>query len=247
MSVLLAVNPAAPQPLQTGVVNLHRIVPLMPIHQPAHNWVEKASDGVIRTTSHPAVYYPFITALDSVADSKNGAYQAGSVSNSLVKSYAYRQSVIQLAKAENSFLKNHPWALEWVNNHPWLGGAVMSALVIGPSMLLSEGAGIFAKPVAKKVETFAWQHLKGTAVGSVLQQLWKGVLKVFGNVYVMGGLLAVLIGALVVRMIRSTREAIQFKRSYQQARQKYDVKQVDPLTLRYAVMMAKLQPQTVGM
>jgi hypothetical protein len=243
MAVLLTVNPAAPQPLQTEAVNLHRIVPLMPIRQPAHNWVGRASDGVIHTVGHPAVYYPLTTVLDSVADSKNGQYQAGSASSSLVKSYAYRQSVIQLAKAENSFLKNHPWALEWVNNHPWLGGAVMSALVIGPSMVLSEGAGFFAKPVAKKVETFAWQHLKGTAAGSGLQQLWKGVYKVFGNVYVLSGIFALVMGALIVRIIRSTREAMQFKRSYQQARQKYDVKQVDPLTLRYAVMMAKLQPE----
>ena len=238
-------SPRAQQRVQqpSSETSSPRLVPLVSIRQPAHNWAEKASDGVIHTVGRPAVYYPLMTVLDSVAESKNGAYQAGSASSSLIKSYAYRQSAIQLAKAENRFLQNHPWALEWVNNHPWLGGALMTGLVLGPSLLISEGAGLFSKPIAKAVETFAWKHLKGTKVGNGLQQLWKGVFKVFGNVYVLGGMFALLMGALIVRGIRNIREAYSFKQAYQHARKTHDIHQVDPLTLRYAVMMSKLQPQ----
>jgi hypothetical protein len=219
------------------------MVPLLSTRQPARNWAEKAADGVVHTVAAPAVWYPLNTALYAVGQSKNGKYQAGSASTGLVKALAYRQSAIQLAKAENRFLKNHPKALEWVNNHPWLGGALLTAGVVLPSFLISDGAALLAGPLAKKAETAAWKHLKGTAVGNVLQQVWKGVFKVLGNVYVLSGILVVLLGSMIIRGLRNIRESRDFKQSYQQARKTYDIKQVDPLTLRYAVMMAKLQPQ----
>ncbi len=186
MVALSFVDASSPKVQHPSVENApKRLVPLVSLRQPAHNWAEKASDGVIHTVSAPAVWYPLNTALYAVGQSRNGTYDVGSASTGFLKSLAYRQSVIQLAKAENRFLKNHPKVLEWVNNNPWWGGTLLSALVVLPSFLISDGAALLSKPVAKKVETFAWQHLKGTAVGNGLQQVWKGVFKVLGNVYVL--------------------------------------------------------------
>ncbi len=242
MVALSFVETSIPKVQHPSVENTpKRPVPLMSLRQPAHNWMEKGADGV--TTGLSRGYYPIMMALDSVAESKNGVYQTGSASTSLVRSYAYRQSVMQLAKAEGRFLKNHPKVLEWVNNHPWWGGVVMTTLVLGPSLLVSEGAGLLSAPLAKKVESFVWKHIKGTWAGRVLQTLWKRVYSTLKNKYVLMTLLAILLGTGIVRAIRHIREARDFKRAYQAARKEYPMGKVDPLTLRYAVMMAKLKPQ----
>lgn len=187
-------------------------------------------------------YFPHIQASTAALYTKGPAHvkiRAGAQAG--VDAIIFQFLVRKMAQFQRWLQQKSPWLAEQTNKHPILSGLLGGGLTYGVAEL---GSGWGTKKIFGLFQGRETGWIKSGLDGMRRNSIGRGVLDAFGAVdkfmnkrAVKLGLGAAFIGLFVGVFAKAIKDRRRFKREYKQARQQYTRQDVDPLTLRMAILM----------
>ena len=198
--------------------------------------------GVEKGARFVSDYFPHIQASTAALYTKGPAHvkiQAGAKAG--VDAIIFQFLVKKMAKFQRWLQEKSPWLAEQTNKHPIMAGLLGGGLSYGVAEF---GAGWGTKKLFGLLggRESQWiqsglNAMRRHAIGRKVLQAGSTVNKFMNKRVVKLGLLGAFVALFVGVFAKAIKDRVRFKRQYKQARQQYTKHDVDPLTLRAAILM----------
>lgn len=221
-------------------------------YAPEAGW-ERAVEGGNRFVSN---YFPHIQASTAALYTRGPAeYKLRAGAKAGAEAIVFQFLVRKMTQFNLWLQEKSPWLAERVNKNPIISGILM----FGTTYFGAEYGSVYAVKKGSQLLTrffgqnFDLKLFRNGIEAMKRNRIGRGILKgasAFNKFMtkpaVMIGLGVAVTALLVGTFAKAVKDRMRFKREYKQARQQYTRKQVDPLTLRAAILLHQRMAQQGG-